>query len=391
MNATTFRLNKDDKNCPYTVIRSVDDFPTDIRYGLDQDEADLSIAEKGTVGIPLVTRSTEKKQDKKSTKGLELYQEIDGLTPFPAGSIAVPVGGGKGSVAHAKRITRPFYVGRDVYVLIPKDELTDFEIAFHIENIRHQAWRYDFGRQMNSTFGRIDYPRNPTSKPNLLPLRTCGSMDAFAKALNRLDWKDFSLTELGTVTIGQRMVEQNIVLPSEGKGHPFVSALVENNKNKAMSLKNLGNPRRVEVRNLTGSDYVSRFEDGELVPPNAPARSIAFNYNADVGQSAYQEEAYYCYDDCFYIRPKGGLSHPLVALFLVTCIRQASWRWPSMTRKCGKGKIDAGTYLVSVPVKKNGKINVRAIKKVMKKLPFYSRVLRRPLWYHRLKMYLFGI
>lgn len=386
----TFRLDNNDSNCPYLVISGVGDFPANVRFGFDMDKADLIVSDDKKNSVLLVTRSNDKKKSMRS--GVVLYQQNEGLTPFPAGSIAVPQGG---SVAHAKRITTPFYVGRDVYVLIPrkKERISDYEIAYHMQQIRNQKWRYGQSRQMNTTFSELEYQRKPPKKRVKLPLlKFFKSYEKFKKKASKLKWGDVELSKIGEIFRPKRtVIEKDVVLPRDGRnGHPYVSAGVEHNKNKSMTLKELGYPRRVEVRNFSGARGVSHVPHGELIEPQGPANTIAFNYNGDVGHAAFQEEQYFCRDECNILIPNKKYCHPLVQIFISACIRKEGWRW-NTNRLMSPDKIRDTGSTINIPVKKNGEIDVKGIKKVMKKLPFYSRVLIRPLWYHRFKIFLFGI
>jgi len=383
-------MKNSDANCPYLVISSVADFPDTIRFGFDMDKADLIKVESGTNCVPLITRGTGKKKSKRS--GSILYQQNEVLTAFPAGSIAVPQGG---SVAHAKRILRPFYVGRDVYVLIPKkkERLSDYEIAYHIQQIRNQKWRYGQSRQMNTTFSELEYQRKPPKIRVKLPLvKFCKSHEEFKKKASKLTWGEVELSKVGRIFRPKRtQIKMDIVLPGDGrKGHPYVSAGVEHNKNVAMMQHRLGNPRRVEVRNYSNATGVRHVPHGELIKPQGPANTIAFNYNADVGHAAFQEEQYFCRDECNILIPEKEYSHPLVQIFISACIRKEGWRWGT-NRLMTPNKIRATGSAIHIPVGTNGEIDVKGIKKAMKKLPLYSRVLKRPQWYHWLKIFFFGV
>src|SRR5690606_34756003 len=76
--------------------------------------------------------------------------------PHPARVLTCAVG--SSSVLSTFVQPSPFYTGRDVYILIPKEEMTLQEKLFYCMCIKSNAYRYYFGRQANKTLKDIELP-----------------------------------------------------------------------------------------------------------------------------------------------------------------------------------------------------------------------------------------
>jgi len=87
-----------------------------------------------------------------------LVELVDNITALPAGLITVAVGG---SVMESFVQTEPFYTGRDVYCLNPKQILSFNEKIFYCICIRKNKYRYSYGRQANRTIKDILIPDTP--------------------------------------------------------------------------------------------------------------------------------------------------------------------------------------------------------------------------------------
>lgn len=82
-------------------------------------------------------------------------KKIEGIVPQKAGTLSCAAGG---SVLSTFVQTKPYYSGRDLYVLTPKIEMTLNEKLFYAMCISKNAYRYSYGRQANKTLGDIIIP-----------------------------------------------------------------------------------------------------------------------------------------------------------------------------------------------------------------------------------------
>ena len=382
MKSSKFYLN-DAADNPYHVFRSIrKTLPDGRRYGLHLKKDELSMT-NATEGIAYVTRDS---------KPPSLFcQEKAEYEPFPAGSIVVPMGG---AVGFAKLIHRPFYTDKEIYVLVPKNKLSDYEKAAHVQQIRSLSWRYNFGRQMNSTFSNIqlDRHRPPFLRTLLQKIIPQGaiSMDKFEDQFKRMEFADFPLSKLGEIILGKEMEIVNRQKPDHlKKGHPFLTTTTKHNMNSAYNDGEWSINGRCIVRNNDEHISVRHVKSGEYVPPNGDAGSIAFVFKGmgEIGMASYQFEDYYCYSDLKMIALKKEYRSHMVGLFIAWRISHSKWRW-SRERKISKPNQDQ--YIVSLPVDVKGNVDVKAIKKLMSKLPLSSCIRHRPLIFHHARAWVSG-
>jgi hypothetical protein len=383
LKSSKFLLDENKEN-PYVVVRSKNyEAPDGRKVGWNLNKDDLKMT-TSVNGIAFVTRGRETIS--------EYCEELIDYAPFPSGSIAIPMGGASG---YAKLIHRPFYVGRDVFVLVPRKghSLSDYEKAAHVQQIRNLSWRYNFGRQMNTTFSNIqlDRHRPPFLRTLLQKIIPQGaiSMDKFEDRFKRMEFADFPLSKLGEITSGKEMEKVNRQKPdSLHKGHPFLTTTIKHNMNSAYNEGEWSINGRCVVRNNDGHISVRHVESGGYVPPNGGAGTIAFDFKGgSPGMASYQFEDYYCYSDLKMIALNKEYRSHMVGLFIAWRIRHSKWRW-SKTRKISNPKHDQ--YIVSLPVDVKGNVDVKAIKKLMRKLPLSSCIRPRPLKFHHARAWVSG-
>jgi hypothetical protein len=146
-----------------------------------------------------------------NNNGVSAYiEEIQGLTPYPAGYLTIALGGSIGSTFVQ---SKPFYTGQNVAVLIPKVEMTHLVKLFLAtiikkeSNIRFVA----FGRELNKHIKKdftLKLPQNRQGQPDY------AFMQAFMKklrvdipttsnhfpyqAVNTATWHSFRIDEIFT-------------------------------------------------------------------------------------------------------------------------------------------------------------------------------------------------
>ena len=101
-----------------------------------------------------------------SNNGVSAFvKPVLGVAPQPAGTITVA---GGGSVLATFLQTQPFYSGRDLYLLYPKDNITHEAKLFLVTVIKANKYRYNYGRQanVNLPYLRLRLPTTPDGKPD---------------------------------------------------------------------------------------------------------------------------------------------------------------------------------------------------------------------------------
>ena len=124
------------------------------KYGINLELINLdqcSSTEKGAV--PFVSR-TEK------NNGVSAFvYEMSTIEPNPANTLSVAV---SGSVLSTFYQPKPYYSGRDLYVLVPKKDFSPIEMLFYAKYISSNKYRYNYGRQANKTLREILLPEQPS-------------------------------------------------------------------------------------------------------------------------------------------------------------------------------------------------------------------------------------
>lgn len=77
------------------------------------------------------------------------------LPPSPGGVLSVA---GGGSVLETFVQFEPFYSGRDLFVLSPREPMVAEELMFYAACLRENQWRYSYGRQANRTLKDLMLP-----------------------------------------------------------------------------------------------------------------------------------------------------------------------------------------------------------------------------------------
>lgn len=82
-------------------------------------------------------------------------QKVDGIKIYPEGCITVPL---KGSVLMAHLQPQKCYVAHQIAVLLPKESMSIQEKLYYVTLIRHNSYKYNYGRQADKTIGDIYIP-----------------------------------------------------------------------------------------------------------------------------------------------------------------------------------------------------------------------------------------
>lgn len=100
-------------------------------------------------GIPFVARGSL------NNGVVGFVKPIAGVKPNPAYTISVS---GGGSVLECFLQEIPYYSGRDLFYLKPKQPLTKKQMLFYCTVLRSNKYKYSYGRQANRTLGDIAIP-----------------------------------------------------------------------------------------------------------------------------------------------------------------------------------------------------------------------------------------
>ena len=215
-------------------------------------------------GIPFVSRT------EKNNGVCGFVEEIDNIEPNPANTISVAV---SGSVLESFLQKEPYYSGRDLYYLLPKQNFTDNELLFYCMHIKANAYKYSYGRQANKTLKNILIP----SKNEIPDWVYETNIKASQKKpflndsieLNTENWEWFELKKLFSLDKGTRLTKANrkkgdIPLVTAGKINEGIAEYISNEK-----MKHYQNAITVDMfANCFYKEYVFCCDDNILVLSN---------------------------------------------------------------------------------------------------------------------------
>lgn len=123
----------------------------DVIYGVNLELVHLEQCKKANSDAINFISRTEK------NNGISAFVlKLADVEPNPAHSISVA---GGGSVLSSFYQKEPYYSGRDIYVLIPKKEMSELEMLFYAFCLTKNKYRYSYGRQANKTLKDILVPK----------------------------------------------------------------------------------------------------------------------------------------------------------------------------------------------------------------------------------------
>lgn len=173
----------------------------EVKYGINLELNACEPAE-GAEGINFVARTAE------NNGVVAKVKLIKGKQPQPAGLITCAAGG---SVLSSFVQPEPFYSGRDLYLLIPKAEMSLEEKLFYCYAIKMNAFRYQYGRQANKTLKNLELPPLPQwfkeYKIDFSKIKTNKTYEKLS--LNKRNWHFFQLSDLFEVERGTRLTKEN--------------------------------------------------------------------------------------------------------------------------------------------------------------------------------------
>jgi hypothetical protein len=193
----------------------------DVAYGVN---LELNAIKRSVDGINFVSRTA--KNNGVSAK----VQLIPGINPIPAGTISVA---GGGSVMASFLQTEPYYSGRDLYYLTPKNSMTDCIKLFYCKCLQENRYRYNYGRQANRTLKDILLPSISEipkwvslSNLNMYEGANAPVIQSEPPVLDCTQWKILTYEQLFTIERGKGPRIKDL----DGQGTtPFVTSIDGNN------------------------------------------------------------------------------------------------------------------------------------------------------------------
>jgi len=225
-------------------------------------------------------------------------KQLDDLKPMPANTITVALGG---SVLSSFYQEEPFYTAFHIACLYPKQELTKEQMLYYTYVIEQNKYRYNFGRQANTTLKNILVPDINELPDYVNKLSVSDYKFEKQPALNKKtelnteDWQWFRYDEIFEIYTSS---DKNY-LKSESGNIPYISS-------------------------TQFSNGVSAFVKSEITQNK---NTITVARNGSVG-SAFYHSYHYCAspDDVRIFKPKFEMNK-YIALFLCTLIEKEKYRF----------------------------------------------------------------
>lgn len=243
-------------------------------------------------GICFVSRTSE-------NNGVDArIKRLDDLEPMPANAITVALGG---SVLSSFYQEEPFYTAFHIACLYPKQELTKEQMLYYAYVIEQNKYRYNFGRQANTSLKNILVP-NVDELPDYVN-KISVSDYKFEKQpvldkkieLNTENWQWFRYDEIFNVKKGKRLTKADQI---EGT----INYIGATDSNNGITAK-ISNDKHLHKGN-----------------------TITVSYNGSIAEAFYQVEPFWATDDVNVLYPKFELN-PHIAMFLCTLIYKEKYRF----------------------------------------------------------------
>lgn len=121
-----------------------------LKYGVNRELVHMQECEINHVSsVPFVSRTSQNL----GVSAYVIYEEGSELNPANTISVAT-----SGSVLSCFLQKKEYYSGRDIYVLIPKTQMSDVEMLFYCKVLNMNAFKFNYGRQANRTLGELEIP-----------------------------------------------------------------------------------------------------------------------------------------------------------------------------------------------------------------------------------------
>lgn len=327
-------------------------------------------------GIPFVTRTA-------TNNGVGgIVEPVEGVTPYPAGSLSIALGGSIGSTFLQ---TKEFYTSQNVAVLQPKSNLDSGILLFLARLIEKECSKrfVAFGRELNKHIKRDFTIKLPLIKENMPDWDEIGTIvkdqiipQLPKKAqkvwlqkydtkpllqekikLNTQDWRWFRYDEIFDIKHGfyNKKPEDN----PDGD-IPFIGATDSNN-----GVTSHSDLETIAVTTKTGDGSNSPME--EKIFENC----IAVTNNGSVGYAYFQAKPFTCTHDVNPLYLKGHEINPYIALFLCTLIEKERFRW-AYGRKWRPIRMPSSK--IKLPVTPSGDPDWQFMEDYIKSLPYSKNI-----------------
>ena len=305
----------------------------DVKYGVNLELINCDISDDKDA-VNFVARTSQ------NNGVVARVKRIPEIEPQSAGTLTVAAGG---SVMSTFVQTKPYYSGRDLYILTPKKEMTFNEKMFYAMCIKHNSYRYSYGRQANKTLKDLEIPDSIPKKYKEFVIDYSVLETKVERKLNEeidtTNWKYVELSQLFEVTGTKTTSIEQLELYGTGN-YPYVTTQSTNN--------------------AVAGKYNYYTEEGNVLVIDSAVK----------GFCSYQGNNFSASDHVEKLIPKIYFNK-YIGLFLATIINKENFKY-SYGRKCNQDKIR--TTKIKIPVDEKNRIDLRYIEKYMKELTYSEKI-----------------
>lgn len=304
----------------------------DVKYGVNLELSGCEKVDWGDdEGISFVARTST------NNGVVAKVAKIEGIEPQASGTLSCAAGG---SVLSTFLQTKPYYSGRDLYVLTPKREMSINEKLYWCMAIKANAYRFNYGRQANKTLKNIMLPDTVPAWVESTKIKPVSTEITNSNIVDTADWKDYTMDSLFRFVKGKRLTKEGMIPGNTN----FLGAISENNG----------------VREKIETDY------------SWNSNCITVNYNGSVGEAFYQSEQFWASDDVNILYAKDFWKmNKYIAMFLITVIKANKYRF-GYGRKWTIEKMKE--TVIKLPSKADGAPDFIYMENYIKSLPYSDRI-----------------
>ncbi|MFA5299533.1 MAG: restriction endonuclease subunit S [Lutibacter sp.] len=311
----------------------------DVVYGINLELVNLTQCKSTDKNaIPFVSRT-------ENNNGVSAFVEFElDIDPNPPHTLSVA---GGGSVLSTFYQPLPYYSGRDLYVLIPKKEMSIIEMLFYAGCIRANKYKFNYGRQANKSLKYILIPESISPRLNESLTSSYTSLINSISANSRINkklglennkWKKFELKKLFTITGSKTTPLLELEEYGAGK-YPYVTTQATNNGIEGF--------------------YNFYSEDGNIITADS----------AVLGYCSYQPLPFSASDHVEKLVPKFKMNR-YIAMFLITILNLEQYRY-NYGRKCSQTRMKEMSVLLP---EKNGEPDFNFMERYIQSLPYSNSI-----------------
>lgn len=309
----------------------------EVFYGTNLELNKLKEVDSVKSGVHYVSRT-------RKNNGVSAIVEIcNNKEPLEAGLITVAVG--SDSVMESFVQPSRFYTGRDVYCLKPRKSMTLEEKIFYCTCLRHNKFKYNYGRQANKTLEYIELP-------DQLP-----------------EWV-YKSRNIDVSKLKNKIVNKNVTINVSEWKYKKCNELFDVNGGKSIQVNNaILNPGNTPLISATRYDNGVRCYTGYEPTHSGNVLSVVKN-GSSVCEAFYQEYPFCRTTDVWVLSPKFDLDK-YIALFFSTLIKKEKYRY-NYGRKLNKDLME--NMIFKVPVNQNNELDLEYIRNIIKKIKYSASI-----------------